>query len=108
MNKDEILEKSRKENENRDLAELEAIYRGSSIAVRVAGTLCVLISDFERLVNGKYNPAVYAVYFCLFGVTFIYKYIKLKKKRELLWGVAWLVISAALLAVYVLETLGVM
>ena len=40
MNKEKILESSRRENKNRDLAEIETLSRAGSIAARVGAGVC--------------------------------------------------------------------
>lgn len=40
MNKEKILESSRRENKNRDLAEIETVSRAGSIAARVGAGVC--------------------------------------------------------------------
>ena len=44
MKKEDILEMSRKENKNRDLAELDVMVQVSSIAGRVGACVCVLLA----------------------------------------------------------------
>ena len=44
MNREEILKASRKENKNKDLAEMEVIYQAGSHASRVGALVCCLIS----------------------------------------------------------------
>lgn len=47
MTKEEILEISRNENQNKDLADLEAVNKGSKIAFIVGFTLCVIIASLD-------------------------------------------------------------
>ena len=44
MKKEEILNASRKEHQNKDLAEMEMIYRAGSHASRVGALVCCLLS----------------------------------------------------------------
>ena len=45
MNKEEILEASRKENKNKDPVELEVSYRAGHIAGRVGAIVCWRLQD---------------------------------------------------------------
>ena len=44
MKKDEILNASRKEHRNKDLAEMEVVYQAGSHASRVGALVCCLLS----------------------------------------------------------------
>lgn len=44
MKKDDILNASRKEHKNKDLAEIEVIYQAGSHAGRVGALVCCLLS----------------------------------------------------------------
>ena len=44
MKKDEILNASRKEHQNKDLAEMEVLYLAGSHASRVGASVCCLLS----------------------------------------------------------------
>ena len=44
MKKDEILNASRKEHRNKDLAEMEGVYQAGSHASRVGALVCCLLS----------------------------------------------------------------
>ena len=45
MKKDEILNASRKEHRNKDLAEMEVVYQAGSHASRVGALVCCLLSN---------------------------------------------------------------
>ena len=44
MNKEKILESSRRENKNRDLAEMEVTAQAGNIAGRVGAAVCVVLT----------------------------------------------------------------
>ena len=48
MNKENILESSRRENKNRDLAEMEVTAQAGNIAGRVGATVCVVLTLILR------------------------------------------------------------
>ena len=68
MEKEDILEISRREHQNRDLAELEASVQAGNLAGRVGAGVCCLVSAlFVRAVL----TVLYLVMFLLFLVFFI-------------------------------------
>ena len=83
MNRDEILEKSRKENKNRDYAELEVAYQAGNMAWRVGATVCCIISVISHwLINIMlYSPWI--IYFSMLGTNYLVQYQKVKRKTDL-------------------------
>ena len=59
MKKEEILEKSRKENKYKNMPEIEEVNRASRIAAITGPLLCMVISFLEELQNKKYNGTKY-------------------------------------------------
>ena len=53
MKKEEILNASRKEHQNKDLAEMEVLYLAGSHASRVGALVCCLLSRSEERRVGK-------------------------------------------------------
>ena len=49
MNKEKILESSRRENKNRDLAEMEVTAQAGNIAGRVGAAVCVVLTLIFRI-----------------------------------------------------------
>ena len=62
MKKDDILNASRKEHKNKDLAEIEVIYQAGSHAGRVGALHCFVL---ERDRYGSYHPTGSS---CWFGI----------------------------------------
>ena len=54
MKKDEILNASRKEHRNKDLAEMEVVYQAGSHASRVGALVCCLLSLLSSVC--KFRP----------------------------------------------------
>lgn len=106
MNKDEILEKSRRENKNKDIAEIEVINRASSIATSVGMLVCCLISVLDVLFTDKVNCITWTIYFSMLGTRFLVKYIKLRKKHELFFSLIYLIISIAFFVMYIMDNLA--
>lgn len=104
MNKEEILEKSRQENKGKDERELQAIAQGCKIAFAVGGILCVLFATLAWIHKDlAIFCSSYSVYFAMGGTAYILKYTKVRKKYELAFGIYFVLIAAALFAVYILR-----
>ena len=99
MNKDEILERSRKENKNQDVYEKEVIIQGNRYACMVSAVLATLFFVIQIFTGGGINYGLYADVFAMPMAGFWVKYVKLHKKHELFvalcYTVGVLVFSAA-------------
>ncbi|MBR2048054.1 MAG: hypothetical protein IJ960_05595 [Oscillospiraceae bacterium] len=86
MDRDEILEKSRKENRNMDERE-QQIARQASIAAKVSGmTACLLVSIVAKCLGCPQYLffALWTVYWGMNLGEFWYRAIRLKKRNDLL------------------------
>ncbi len=86
MDKEKILEASRKENKNIDLTELEANRYAGSIASSVGAFICALISLLSSVVADIMLYSPWAIYFGMMCASWLVKAIKLKRKTD--WIVA--------------------
>lgn len=113
MNKEEILAKSRKENKNQDIFELEIINKGSNIAMRIGLLICCLISLASAIFitkdNGWILAAVpcWAIYFSMLGTLFVYKYYCRRKRHELIYSFIYILICILMLVRFILYIIGV-
>lgn len=107
MNKEEILQASRKEHKNKDIYELEVINKGQRIggliAISVAFAL-LLLEDVILDIGRNYG------YFCIImsagaGLC-IYKAVKLKRKKEILLAVLWSVMGIYSAVMVILGFIG--
>lgn len=90
MDRDEILMKSRNENQNKDIYELEVISKaqrvGGLIAVCVTFTLMVI----ERVILEEDTNYGYFLIILSAGMgLWLYKAVKMRKKHEVLLAVLW-------------------
>ena len=85
MNKEEILAKSRKENEGKsDERELQIFANASKIGMAVGGIISVIIVIFSRIVDQPLlGLCAWAVYFGMFGRRHLYNFLKSKEKIRL-------------------------
>ena len=91
MNREEILEKSRKENRNQDVYEKEVIIQGNRYACIAAAVLATVFFVIQIFTGGGMDYGIYAVLFAMPMAGFWLKYIKLRKKHELLVAICYTV-----------------
>lgn len=106
MDREEILEKSRKENKNKDIAELEVINQASTLAVRIGILVCCLISVAEVIATDQVNYACWMIYFSMLAAIFSVKCIKLRRKHEILLTIFFLLCFLIMVVCYVRHLMG--
>lgn len=113
MNKEEILAKSRKENKNQDIFELEIVNKGSNIAMRIGLLICCLISLVSAIFIANNNYWIlaampcWAIYFSMLGTLFIYKFYCRHKRHELIFSIIYISVCILMLVRFMLYILGV-
>ena len=95
MNKEEILEKSRAENRNKDIYEQEILKQASTSAVIVMMVLATIFFAAQIFVGGGMNWGIWALVFSANMTTFWVKYIKLHRKHELVMAIAYTILVFA-------------
>lgn len=89
MNREEILERSRKENKNQDIYEKEIIIQGNRYACIAAAVLATVFFVIQIFTGGGMNYGLYAVVFSMPIAGFWRKYNKMHKKHELLVAICY-------------------
>lgn len=103
MNKEEILELSRKENKNQDVYEQDVVINGNRYACIAAGIIATVFFIVQIFTGGGMNFGMYAVVFSMPMASFWFKFIKLRKKHELLAAICYSVCVAAFSAAYIVQ-----
>ena len=107
MNKEDILEKSRKENKGKhDERELAALARAGQIAAAVGGMLCAIIILLESIFSDSVSTAPWAIYLGMTGTTLLVKYVKLRKPHELLFALLELALAIIFIVMFIIQLLG--
>ncbi|MDD4772714.1 MAG: DUF6442 family protein [Eubacteriales bacterium] len=83
MKKEEILEKSRKENKNQDVFEKEVSRIGGNSAAVAAAILATVFFVIQIFVGGGTNYGLYAVVFSIPATGYIIKAIYMKRKSHI-------------------------
>ncbi len=108
MNREDILEKSRAENKNKDIYEQEVLKRGWEISVLAMVILAGVFFAVQIFVGGGTNYGLWAIVFSGQMVTFWVKWSKLKRRHELALALSYtvVVIGASAAHIYNLITLS--
>ena len=95
MKKEDILEKSRKENKNKDMYEQEILKQGNAAANLVMIVLATVFFVVQIFTGGGFNYGIYAIVFSGCMAAFWVKWFKLRKKHELLMAFLYTLIVIA-------------
>lgn len=106
MTKEEILEKSRNENQNKDVYDLEVQNKAARVAYFSVPVLCAVISIFQFIFEKTVSAGLWSVVFGMFSVTFLVKFIHMHKKHELIVFLCYLVICVLLFITYIFQLTG--
>lgn len=90
MNREEILQASRNENQNKDIYELEVIRKGQRIGglIGVCVTFALMVVERVILETGM-NYGYFLIILSASAGLWIYKAAKLKKKHEIFFAMLW-------------------
>jgi len=89
MQKEEILEKSRKENKNQDIFEKEILKESGTIGAITAAILATVFFMIQIFVGKGMNYGLYAVVFSIPAAGFVVKAIRLKRRHEIIVAVIY-------------------
>ena len=107
MDKDEILAKSRKENKDMDFVEAEVLSKANGIALNVGIIVCGLLSILHAIFRETVDFSAWTVYFSALTATMLYKYVKLRRRHELLIGLFYAACCVMFFVFYLRDVLGV-
>ena len=103
MDREEILNKAQIENRGRDLADREAQKDGSLFAYIIGVCLLIIVDTVNGFVFRYVNRGPDFALFAMAFTVFLVKYIRLKKKHELIMTVIWGVLALSMLVVWILQ-----
>ena len=104
MKKDDILNASRKEHKNKDLAEIEVIYQAGSHAGRVGALVCCLLSLLSSMLA---HTMIYSPWVIYFSIQWLVRFIKMKRKSDLVLTILFLILSVLAFAGFIRRLLEV-
>lgn len=106
MYKEEILAISRRENKNKDLAELDVAVQAGNIAGRVGACVCCVLALLFHWVTHTFLCSPWIIYFSILGTHYLVKYRKLKRKTDLALSAVFFAICLLGFAFFVLRLMG--
>lgn len=104
MNKEEILEKSRKENKNEDLVRADIERKAGVITMITITILSLVFYTLGITLKGEKNEGWFAIIAVYNAILCMYKGIALKNKTNIVAGVIWGILTIVCIILYV-ETL---
>ncbi len=93
VDKEIILEMSRKENRNKDIAELDVEKKANNIAVIVGSIFALILILWQAVTKNGVNYGIAAIVEIMCAVSSCYKYLCLKRKKHLLLAIYFILIS---------------
>lgn len=98
MKKEEILEKSRKENKNKDMYAVEVESKAAKYAAIALVILATIYYCYEIFSGKGTNPAFYSLIAMYCSIVYGFKALKIEKNRKLnaftssIWGVMTIIL----------------
>ena len=89
MNKEEILAKSRQENKNRDIAEIENGKSASKFASITSAIFSGVLFLLEKFITGHTNNCLWAMLAFMNCMIYSYKVVKFDNRKMLPAAVLW-------------------
>ena len=83
MNKEEILEKSRQENKNRDIAEIDRARSASRFAMLFSLCFIVIYTMLSLFASSRVNYGMIATEFCMIFAMNLHKAIKSRTSADI-------------------------
>lgn len=103
MEKDEVLRRLQDKKPGKlDEMEQDILNKGCKVGL-MAGLAACLIAMVTKIIAGIPYYDVYAIYCFMAGGQLIYRWIRLKKKSDLCYGILWYALAIGLFAGYLAE-----
>lgn len=107
MNKEEILQASRNENQNKDIYELEVIRKGQRIGGLIGCCVTFALMFVENVILEKdMNYGYFLIILSASAGLWVYKALKMKKKHEIFLALLWTVAAAYAAVRVILDFIG--
>ena len=103
MEREEILSKAVEDNKGMDIADLEAQKSASVAGYYVVATLILVVTLVDKAVLDKTNFGALMACFMMFSIAFLVKYIKLKRRHELIVSILYGLVAVASLVCWIMD-----
>ena len=105
MKKDDILAKSREENNNRDLYEQQLQISAGSASALVSLLLATALFILQAVIAHKFNVGLYALVFSYGATNYVFRAIELKRRQDIILAILYSAFTIGLTAIYVYQLL---
>lgn len=106
MNKDDILKKSREENQNGDEREEKIKLRSYATSAAIGALLCMIFVFIENIIFDRDAPLIWIIYCGIMFSKYIIDAVKLKKKSDIVLSIVWGLCFVIDIVVYILNNVG--
>lgn len=103
MDKDDILAKSRAENQGGDEFEKQVLEKAGKLAAQVGLLACCIIAAASVAVTERVNNACWIIYFSIHAALFWTKWRHLRKRHELMLAVVSTAVGLLFLGLFIRE-----
>jgi UDP-N-acetylmuramyl pentapeptide phosphotransferase/UDP-N-acetylglucosamine-1-phosphate transferase len=107
MEREEILSKAVEDNKGLDIADLEAQKTASMFGYYIVATLILVVTLVDKVVLDKTNFGALMACFMMFSIAFLVKYIKLKRRHELIVSILYGLVAVASLVCWIMDLVKV-
>ncbi|MBO4308215.1 MAG: hypothetical protein J5885_00095 [Clostridia bacterium] len=108
MNREEILAKAQNEGKEKDLPDREARKAGAWVSYIICVVLLILVDTVNGFVLHNVNRGADFALFSMAFVMFLTKYLRLRKRHELIVAIIWGALALSMLVVWILQLAGVL
>ncbi|GGG69500.1 DUF6442 family protein [Paenibacillus radicis (ex Gao et al. 2016)] len=106
INKEEILSKSRKENKDRDLFKIEVQVSAGNIGSFAATLLATLFFVTQSVIGDGFDFGLYAIILSISAAGFIFKAIRLKRRRDIVLSIIYTLATLILSVVHIYKLIA--
>lgn len=103
MNKDDILARSRAENQGSDEFEKQVLEKAGKLSAQVGLVVCCAIAIVSVLVTERVNYACWVIYFSIHASLFWSKYRHLRRRHELMLAIISTLVGVLFLGLFAVE-----
>ena len=103
MKREEILAKSKQENRGQDIANLEIARDSMQFGWIAAICILAVVAVTEAMKYGRMNYGIFLAVMAGSAAVFISKYLKLRKRHELILSIVYTAAAAAFLVAWILQ-----
>ena len=108
MTRDEILAKAQSEGKEADLPDREARLNGAWAAYVIGVILLILVDTVNGIVLHYVNRGADFALFTMAFILFLRKYLRLRKRHELIVTIFWGILAISMLVVWIAQLTGVL